>query len=101
MAQNIRLVNKNTLLSFCKKGRAVKVGSTNDPERRWYEYPQQFRRMTMFVAETTNMYYAENRLLDNLRRGTHKNIHLTSNAQKVPGCVYVFVRMKKLRKGRK
>ena len=66
----------------------VRVGATIDPERRRDEYERDGYGGTMYYAQTDNMFYAENRLLE-LKEYRH-NIQEESNAQPEKGYVYVI-----------
>ena len=67
---------------------AIRCGATTDIERRRDEYEDEGYSGTMFYAETQNMMFAEDKLLE-IRVPLH-NVHESSNAQEEEGFVYVI-----------
>ena len=73
----------------------LRVGATNDPNRRAGEYSSIYSEAaTMYFAPTSNMNRAENVLLatGRARGGCRGNIQQNSNMAESPGYVYaIFV----------
>ena len=67
---------------------AIRCGATIDIERRRDEYEDEGYSGTMFYAETQNMMFAEDKLLE-IRVPRH-NVQEVSNAQEEEGFVYVI-----------
>jgi hypothetical protein len=67
---------------------SVRVGATVNPENRSNLYKHEGYAGTMYIAPTTNMMKAEDKLLE-AGHGVH-NVHQVSNAQEAPGYVYVI-----------
>jgi hypothetical protein len=66
---------------------SIRVGSTKDPIRRAGEYEREGYSGTMYVAKTTNMKYAANKLL---KLNPRHNVYSSSNADEDDGYVYVL-----------
>ena len=101
-AMDLRKVNFTTLEGIVttlegtvKLNRALRVGATVDIPRRAREYTgdYQFSGRPMYYAETSNMKYAENRLLMRCEEGDgcRANIQRRSNVRDEPGYVYAIV----------
>ena len=74
-------------------GTPLYVGVTDDPIRREQQHRRKFSATcTMYYAPTSNMQYAENRLLQICKeRGVCRiNIQRISNAPQADGCVYAI-----------
>ena len=67
----------------------IRVGATNNPERRKNEYRRKRFIGTMYFAYTRNMKRLENRLLDDCNDCRH-NHQRKSNAKEKEGFVYVI-----------
>ena len=80
-------VTQAELNEIVQENNSIRVGSTIDPERRANEYERDGYSGIMYIAKTTNMQYAEDKLLE------YKPLHCiqsTSNAANEPGYVYVI-----------
>ena len=86
MAEPRRVKNITNLHRHASKRGAVRVGATNDPDRRAREYRNDGYHGKMYYTYTSNMRATENRLLRE-NAGRH-NVHKTSNAAAKPGYVY-------------
>ena len=75
----------------------LRVGATDNPDRRAGEYSQQYSETsTMYYAKTSNMEFAENRLLDicDNKGICRDNVQMSSNVptSKSRGYVYAIFR---------
>ena len=71
----------------------MRVGATDNPNRRAGEYSQEYSETsTMYYAETSNMKSAENRLLDICgKRGVcRRNVQMSSNVPASASRGYVY-----------
>eukprot|EP01084_Bolivina_argentea_P087669 158336_1 len=75
-----------------KKG-SVRVGATINPSQRANAYQRSGYRGNMYVTKTTNMNYAENKLLKS-HSGRH-NVQKSSNVAAKSGYVYAIVGQKR------
>ena len=66
----------------------ARVGSTTNPENRANNYQHEGYAGVMYVAPTTNMMKAEDKLLGS-GYGVH-NVHEMSNAQETNGYIYAI-----------
>mmetsp|Transcript_14151 Transcript_14151/g.22089 ORF Transcript_14151/g.22089 Transcript_14151/m.22089 type:complete len:113 (-) Transcript_14151:192-530(-) len=85
--------NQRCLSSHASKRSAVRVGATKSPPTRSGQYANSGYHGTMYVAKTSNMKAAENKLLAN-HSGRH-NVQKTSNAAATSGYVYTIVGQKR------
>jgi hypothetical protein len=79
--------SQSQLHSMANSYGTIRTGSTANPAARASGYRAEGYSGTMYVAPTTNMHYAENRLLSN---SMCHNVHHESNATSSPGYVYVI-----------
>ena len=82
------LIAQGDLHEIIQEYGAIRCGATIDIERRRDEYEEEGYSGTMFYAETQNMMFAEDKLLD-IRVPRH-NVQEVSNAQEEGGFVYVI-----------
>lgn len=80
-------VSQAELNEIAQENNSIRVGSTIDPCVRANQYEREGYSGTMYVAKTTNMQYAENKLLEH---DTRHNVHSLSNASNDDGFVYVI-----------
>ena len=86
---NINLVecSPDYLDKIAQEKFSIRAGSTTDPISRATQYEYEGYSGTMYFAKTSNMEFAENKLLQYKMR---YNIHLESNAPNDHGYVYVI-----------
>ncbi len=80
-------VTQSDLNEIVEQNNSIRVGSTKDPNSRAKQYERDGYSGTMYVAKTSNMQQAENKLLDH---NTRHNDHKTSNQSDDAGYVYVI-----------
>lgn len=84
----VKVKNQSNLVRHAAKRGSVRVGSTCNVSGRKSQYKSNGYKGKMYVAKTTNMKKAENKLLAK-HSGRH-NVHQKSNAAAKPGYVYVI-----------
>ena len=85
--REIVYVTQAELNDIAQQNNSIRVGGTTNPDTRANQYERQGYSGIMYAAKTTNMQYAENRLLDH---DTRHNVHSNSNVGNDSGYVYVI-----------
>ena len=80
-------VSQAELNEIAQQYNSIRVGATKDLDVRANQYEREGYSGIMYIAKTTNMQYAEDKLLEH---DTRHNIHKTSNVDNGSGYVYVI-----------